>query len=167
MEITYEEVRLAVASKADKPLLFRLLQLYEHDLSAFTGADLNPDGIYESRYFDRYWSEQERIPMLICWRERTVGFALVRQLEAGPSSWQVAEYFILKKYRRSGIGSRAAILIFDRWGPFWEVRELENNPGARSFWLQVIGEYTSGRFQERRDADFRIPRWVQTFEKPV
>jgi predicted acetyltransferase len=54
----------------------------------------------------------------------------------------------LRKYRRQGIGKRAAFDVFDRFPGKWEIRQIQPNVTAQKFWKNVIGEYTKNRFEE-------------------
>jgi predicted acetyltransferase len=50
----------------------------------------------------------------------------------------LAEFFILRKYRRLGIGSQAAKLVFERFPGRWEMAVMKNNRPALSFWRCTI-----------------------------
>lgn len=64
-------------------------------------------------------------------------------------------YMQLRKYRRSGVGRRAAALLFDMLRARWTVRVLEANDGALAFWRETVREVTNGGATEaeRRDAN--------------
>lgn len=144
------QIDLSPAGLAEKPILARLLQLYLYDFTEFDGEDLNPAGLYEYPYFDQYWQEAGRSPLLIHVDGRLAGFALVRRLaedEGGPAS-SMAEFFILRKYRRLGVGSRAAKMVFQRFPGRWHIAVLAENQPARLFWRKVVQEYTRGDFTE-------------------
>ena len=94
------------------------------------------------------------------------GFAIVREgvpYLDGRSGTDMAEFFVLRKYRRHGAGERLATAMFDRYRGPWQVRELGNNERAQSFWRAIIGRYTGGAYDEREyDTDRR--RVVQFFD---
>ena len=74
------------------------------------------------------------------------GFILVTRgspASDDPEVFDVAEFFVLRRYRRFGVGRRAAILIWDRFPGRWIVRVSEGNRGAVPFWRNVIAEYTN------------------------
>ena len=71
------ELLVVEASLEQKPVLHRLMQLYLHDSSEFTGDDANPDGVFTYRYFDEYWREPDRFPFLIYCGANLAGFVLV------------------------------------------------------------------------------------------
>ena len=149
------EVVLDVATLADATLLSNLLELYVHDLSAaFPSIELGPDGRFGYPKLGLYWSEPERrFPFLIRCNGRVAGFALVTRgapASDDPDVFDVAEFFVLRRYRRSGVGRRAAVLLWSRFPGRWIVRVSEGNLGALPFWADVIAEFTCGAATESR-----------------
>jgi len=142
------EIVLDVATVADATLLSNLLELYLHDLSeAFPNVELGPDGRFGYPKLALYWSEPEsRFPFLIRCDGRVAGFALATHGSPAtddPDVFDVAEFFVLRRYRRSGVGERAATLLWNRFPGRWIVRVSEGNTGALAFWRGVIAKYTS------------------------
>ncbi|MEA2694021.1 MAG: hypothetical protein QOJ16_3408 [Acidobacteriota bacterium] len=147
------EVVLDVATLADATLLSNLLELYVHDLSAaFPSIELGPDGRYGYPALALYWSEPERrFPFLIRCDARVAGFALAQRGSPAtddPDVFDVAELFVLRRYRRSGVGRRAAVLLWNRLPGRWLVRVSEGNLRALPFWAGVIAEFTEGAATE-------------------
>jgi predicted acetyltransferase len=139
-----EDVVLAPAAPADSALLANLLELYLHDLSEAFPIELGPDGRFGYDELPLYWSEPERrFPFLIRYGSRVVGFVLVAALDE-PKVFDVAEFFVLRRFRRFGVGRRAAFLVWDRLPGRWTVRVSLGNKGALRFWADVIAEYTNG-----------------------
>ena len=157
------EVVIAPVSYADKPLLRNLVNLYFYDASEYTGRDVDEHGCFEYRYLDHYWTDVDhRWPNLIRVDGQIAGFVLVNDyphLESRPAR-TIAEFFILRKYRRQGVGEMAARHVFDLFPGPWEVSEIPQNVGAQAFWRRVIDRYTGGRWEERTLAG----RPVQTFD---
>jgi predicted acetyltransferase len=146
-------VVLDAATSADATLLSNLLELYIHDLSAaFPSVELGPDGRYGYRDLALYWSEPERrFPFLIRCDARVAGFVLAQRgspASEDPDVFDVAEFFVLRRYRCSGVGRRAAVLLWDRFPGRWIVRVSEGNLGALPFWAGVISEFTNGAATE-------------------
>ena len=141
------EIAVLVAGEDQRPVLARLMQLYIHDLSRFDGDEVGEDGLFDlGDYFDLYWVEAERYPFLIWVDGGPAGFVLVRELGEGRHS--IAEFFVLRRYRRSGVGRVAAVILFDLFKGDWVVAQLAEHKGAQQFWRGVIGGYTGGRFEE-------------------
>jgi predicted acetyltransferase len=107
--------------------------------------ELQPDGRFAYPDLPLYWSEASRFPFLAVVDGAWAGFVLVRQIqgstEYGPA-WDMAEFFVLRGYRRRGIGSRLARLAFARFPGAWQVRVMEANVAADSFWRRAIESFT-------------------------
>ncbi len=85
-------------------------------------------------------------------REKIAGFAFIKKIEKeGVVYTSVAEFFILKKYRKLGIGKRVARMIFDRFPGEWYVDVIQSNELASLFWERVINDYTSGKYNKSFD----------------
>ena len=76
----------------------------------------------------------------------------------------IVEFFVMRKYRRSGAGEAMARSVFDRFPGRWEVREIASNLPAQAFWRTIIGRYTDGRFEERTWDDEKWRGPVQFFD---
>jgi predicted acetyltransferase len=142
------EVVLEPATRSDAVLLANLLELYSHDLSDVFALEPGPDGRFGYEKLPRYWSEPERrFPFLIRVGARLAGFALVTRgspASEDPDDFDIAEFFVLRRHRHSGVGRRAAFLLWNRFVTRWIVRVSEGNPEGLRFWASVVGEYTSG-----------------------
>ena len=142
------EVVLEVATAHDAPVLSNLMELYAHDLSAVFSLELGPDGRFGYERLPLYWSEPEhRFPFFLRYGGRLVGFALITRgspASDDPEDFDVAEFFVVRRYRRCGVGRRAAFLLWDRYPVRWIVRVSEGNHGGCHFWGRVIAEYTHG-----------------------
>lgn len=153
-----------------KHVLGQLMQMYLYDFSEIDGDDVNESGEFPYRWLDHYWTESGRSPFLVYSDGHIAGFVLVRTISMagqGLDAKSVAEFFIMRKYRRIGLGRKAALHVFDRFRGAWEVRQTRANLPAQSFWRAVIGEYTHGDFEERDmdDESWRGP--VQTFDSSL
>jgi predicted acetyltransferase len=142
------EVALEPAKACDAPVLSNLLELYSHDLSDVFALELGASGRFGYEKLPLYWSESERrFPFLIRAGTRLAGFALVARgspVSEDPNDFEIAEFFVLRRHRRSGVGRRAAFLLWGRFDARWIVRVSEGNQHGLQFWANVIAEYTSG-----------------------
>jgi predicted acetyltransferase len=147
-----QEIALDVATPRDAVLLANLLELYAHDLSEAFALELGADGRFGYDKLPLYWSEPERrFPFLIRCCTRVVGFALVTRgspASDDPDDFDVAEFFVVRRHRRSGAGRRAAFLLWNKFAGRWIVRVSEGNHRGLSFWASVIAEYTGGALTE-------------------
>jgi predicted acetyltransferase len=148
--------RLQAAEPRDAPVLERLLELYAHDLSDAFALDLGADGRFGYPSLPLYWSEPgRRFPFLIRVGPALAGFALAVRgspLGSAPTDLDVAEFFVLRRYRRSGVGRRAAHLLWDTLPGRWIVRVADCNRAALPFWRAVIAEHTGQQFTEEERA---------------
>ena len=153
------EVSLTVATESEAALLANLLELYIHDLSeVFPGIELGADGRFGYRRLPLYWSEAERrFAFLIRNGGKVSGFILA--MRGSPYSedndvLDIAEFFVLRAQRRTGVGRLAAHLLWNRLPGRWTVRVSEGNLGALAFWAPVIEQYSGGRVvQSQRPGD--------------
>jgi predicted acetyltransferase len=165
------EVSLDPAGAADAPVLASLLELYSHDLSDAFALPIGADGKFGYPRLPLYFSEPDRrFPFLIRAGGELAGFVLATRgspLGDAATDLDVAEFFVLRRHRRAGVGRRAATALWDRMRGHWIVRVADCNQAALPFWNDVIGAYTGQRFtREARPAAGRI--WTRfAFDAPV
>ncbi len=161
-------IEVIEATPDQKPVLKNLLELYLYDFSEFTGDEVGEDGLYGYEPLEYYWNEPGRHAFLVRVDGKLAGFVLVNQYKVVPDEGEthaMAEFFILRKHRKKGIGEEAARQVLDLFPGKWQVAQIVENPGATAFWRKVIGRYTRGRYTEVVADN---PRWqgpVQCFEK--
>jgi predicted acetyltransferase len=148
-------VTVVEAPAAQRPVFDRLLQLYKYDFSEFAPigsphGEVDAEGRFAYPGLESYWQESGRIPLLIRAGDRLAGFALLNQWSAPelPLDHAVAEFFVLRKYRRARVGTRAALLIFHRYPGRWEVPVAWYNPPALAFWRSVTEAAAPGSVEE-------------------
>lgn len=156
------EVRGATAS--DRLPIYRMVELYQHDLSDIWPQELDALGEY-GYALDRYWREANCHAFVALVDGRYAGFALVDGAVkvAGYGRW-IDQFFVLKKYRRAGIGNAVAMRVFASLPGYWEVGQMPDNASAQAFWRRVVGEYTDGNYQEHVLASGSWQGVVQSFE---
>ena len=148
-----ENVELAEISYEQKSVLRSLMELYQYDMSPFeddSGNDVNEYGLYDYKYVDHYWTEEGRHPYFVKVSGKLAGFVLVREIEASELSvpfYSMAEFFILKKYRKQAIGKQAAFQVFGRFKGSGASLGWKNLP-AQNFWTTIISEYKAGEYSE-------------------
>ena len=138
-------VAVVPATFADKALIQHLLQLYIYDFSMFTDEDVDEHGLFGYRFLDHYWTDPDRHPFLIRHNDLIAGFAFVR---SGPP-FDMAEFFVLRKYRRQSVGLHAARALFAMFPGEWQVRQLEANAAAIAFWRAAIPEPFTENFNDK------------------
>src|SRR4051794_26425212 len=60
----------------------------------------------------------------------------------------IGEFFVLRNYRRKGIGKFVANRIFNMFPGKWRVSQMEDNQPSKEFWRKVISEYTKRDYLE-------------------
>jgi len=147
------KIELVEVDETEKSVLYQLVELYSYDFSEYDQADVNAHGFYGYTYFDYYWTEEARHPFFIKVDGKLAGFTLISDYcyalqDAGARS--VSEFFVMRKYRRKGVGKFAARWIFDQFPGKWEVVQHKDNIPSQIFWEQVVGEYTKGGFRREQ-----------------
>jgi predicted acetyltransferase len=64
------------------------------------------------------------------------------EISGKESVWDMAEFFIVRGYRRRGIGTETAHEVWRQFPGLWEVRVMESNSSAHHFWERAITEFT-------------------------
>ncbi|MFH2054765.1 MAG: GNAT family N-acetyltransferase [bacterium] len=146
------KVELRAIPETEKGVLWRLMQLYLYDFTEVEPCDVETSGEYEYPYFDNYWTDPDRHPFFIEVDGKLAGFVLICGWTALPeneSGRSIAEFFVMRRYRRRKIGSTAALLAFGMFPGRWEIRETKHNYPAQTFWRELINEYMSGAYLEK------------------
>jgi predicted acetyltransferase len=140
------QIELIKASIKQKHILANLLELYAYDFTEYCDFDIGDNGFYGCKDLDLYWIESNFFPYLIYVNKKIAGFILMQKgspISDDINIWDISEFFIMRKYKRHGVGNIAAIKIWERFKGFWQVRVLTSNPIACSFWLQTIKKFIS------------------------
>jgi predicted acetyltransferase len=57
--------------------------------------------------------------------------------------WDMAEFFVIRGYRRRGVGIAVAHQLWRRFPGIWEVRVMESNHSAHPFWTRAVSTFTN------------------------
>ena len=139
------KIEVVPATKEQEPVLANLLELYTYDFSELVDLKIGVDGRFGYERLPLYWREPGRFPFLIRANGDLAGFVLVQQgsqVSTAAEIWDVAEFFVLRRYRRHGVGVRAAHDVWRMFAGRWEVRVTDNNLVGRSFWQRAVTEFT-------------------------
>lgn len=151
------EIKLFLIKRKEKVILKELIEEYEKEL-------LNIENPGEYKYLDSYWEKENRFPYFIKIDNKIGGFVLINgHTIVNKDGKNIAEFYVKKEFRKNGVGKTTAMKVFDLFKGNWEVREIEENPNARTFWRKVIDEYTGHKFKETKINNQSWIGWIQTF----
>lgn len=158
---------LSPAGPADEARLGALFELYVYDFSELLGLDVGDDGRFRPPAMGSYFVDPERHAFLLRADDRLAGFALVHErsrVTGETGVFDMAEFFVLRLYRRRGLGEAMAGSLFDRFRGRWEVRQKPENVAATAFWRRVITKRMGGRWREEVRDDDRWKGVIQLFD---
>ena len=143
---------LIKVEEKDKNVIYNLMQLYTYELSFFEDETTNftmlDSGLYAmNKYVERYWQEESRQPYILKCNNKLAGFVLQKFNEENIN--EIAEFFVINKYRKMGAGTFMANKMFELYRGKWEVRTLIKNVRAQKFWRNTIKNYTNNNFEEK------------------
>ncbi len=156
-------VSVTVAEAAQATVIRNLTQLYTHDFSEFwrgtSRGDLNAEGLFAAYPLDDYWIRPDWSALLIWYDHALAGFSLVNdQTHSGlAANRNMAEFFILRKYRGQSVGRIAAEIIFSRYPGLWEVAVARKNSRARAFWNKTVRR--SANTSNIQELDLQNEHW--------
>ncbi len=153
----------AVAGPGERATLDNLMQLYVHDFSEHwagtSKGELASDGRFEPYPLDAYWRDAGHVPLLLRLGGNLIGFALLNASSHSglPVDRNMAEFFIVREYRRDGVGTVAATAIFSGYPGQWEAAVARKNVGALAFWRNVVRRHP--RVEDVEETDHSSAAW--------
>ena len=142
-------IRMQRVDRSADPVLQNLFEHYLHDMAEWFGFDTQEDGAY-SYPTGQIWDQG--CDVFIAYSAVTpIAFALVDSAGSrvpGSKARDLKEFFVVRRYRRDGVGKAFAAYVWDQCPGPWLVRVYQGNRPALPFWRNVIAEYSAGEFQE-------------------
>jgi predicted acetyltransferase len=135
------DIQLVPAAPEQEPIMANLLELYAHDFSEFQHLELAADGRFGYKHLPLYWSDPDRHAFLVKVNGRLAGLVLVKrgsEVSEGALVWDVGEFFVVRGYRRQGVGTKVAHEVWRRFPGPWKVRVMQSNHEALKFWQRAI-----------------------------
>lgn len=139
------DIEVIPAAAEQEPTLANLLQLYAHDFSELHRLEMDGAGRFGYPLLPLYWSEPGRFPFLVKECGNLAGFVFVKcgsEVSANLTVWDMAEFFILRGFRRRGIGTQVAHQVWKQFPGPWEIRVMDSNVSAHHFWQRAISTFT-------------------------
>jgi predicted acetyltransferase len=130
-------------------VLRNLMQGYEAEFSAITKKVPANDGLFALDTFvdknhDGYLLLEEGLP---------IGFAIKGEKSG---LHDISEFYIVPSKRASGIGSKFAAQIFQKYPGQWQVLQIDGADKAIDFWNKAIDAFKQGDFVQDTITD---PYW--------
>ncbi|AYG45492.1 GNAT family N-acetyltransferase [Pseudomonas sp. Leaf58] len=128
-------IELLPTTADQAPLIRNLYQFYAYESSAWEQEDVDVDGRFyiHDEHLQRYWQADGWAAYLVLADGFIAGFVLVERSEL-PSieAFELADLFILPKYRRQGIGRAVALQLLGGEGD-WLLRCYAQDAPALAF----------------------------------
>jgi predicted acetyltransferase len=140
--VRIEVIRAALEQEA---VLGNMLELYIHDFSELRDCDLGSNGRFGYAPLPLYWSDPDRHPFLVRIDDKLAGFALVKrgsEVSGNNAVWDMAEFFVIRGYRRRGLGTQVTHELWRQFPGLWEIRVMQSNVPAYQFWARAISMFT-------------------------
>ena len=140
----------------EKSILAHLIELYEYDFSEYENTDVNSLGLYGYSYLDYYWTEDRRYAYFIKVDGKLAGFVMVCghcYVSKDKDTLFLSEFFVMRKYRKLGIGKHAAKKVFNKHKGKWELTVHPKNPVSIKFWTNVIQECVGENYELLKDVE--------------
>lgn len=145
------ELQLIEVKESDKDILFNLMQLYTYELTFYedetTNFTLLDSGLYEmDDYLESFFIDDNKHAYILKCNDKLAGF--VMQICTEKNMNEIAEFFVLNKYRRIGAGTFMANKMFELYKGKWEINTLIKNKKAQCFWRKTVSRASNGTFDE-------------------
>lgn len=149
----FNKVSLVSASLEQYPIIQNMAPFYVYDMSEYfaneEGWGISDQGSYICMDFKKYWLTDEAFPYLIYYKNELAGFVIIDKKGSNKTTdYNMAQFFILRKFKHKGLGRFVAYQCFDKYKGNWEVMVLPGNEGAYRFWRSIICGYTANNFTE-------------------
>ena len=151
----------------DFPALQQMLELYQYELSDIWPQDTDAQARY-GYDLGRHRRGAHFHAHVALAGSQYAGFALVcpARVTRSQGCW-MEQFFVLKRFRRQGVGFALARYVLDHHPGEWEVGQMTANTAAQAFWRQTISALTNGAFVEIVVKEGEWQGVVQQFDVPT
>jgi len=161
------DVEVFPALPEHQPVLANLLELYAHDFSEVVDVKLGADGRFGYTDLPLYWTDRHHYPFLVRADGQLAGFVFVRRgsaISTDQDVWDMTEFFVVRGFRRLGLGTAIARHIWNRFPGRWEVRVIDRNRHAKEFWAHAISVFLGTTIESIRFDKGGDAWWVFAFQ---
>ena len=134
-------VELIQTGPEEAELIRNLYQYYAYESSDWEQEDVEADGRFyiHDEHLARYWQDPQWSANLLLVDGYIAGFLLIEGSELpGIDALELADLFILKRYRRKGIGRAIASQVLCSGEANWLVRFYDQDEVSQAFWRTVL-----------------------------
>ena len=134
-------VELIQTGPEQAELICNLYQFYAYESSDWEQEDVEQDGRFyiHEEHLSRYWQDPQWSANLLLVDGYIAGFLLIERSELpGINALELADLFILKRYRRKGIGRALATQVLTSGETDWLVRFYDQDEASQAFWRSVL-----------------------------
>lgn len=134
-------VELIQTGPEESELIRNLSQYYAYESSDWEQEDVEADGRFyiHDEHLTRYWQDPLWSANLLLVDGCIAGFLLIEGSELpGIDALELADLFILKRYRRKGIGRAIATQVLCSGEADWLVRFYDQDEVSQAFWRSVL-----------------------------
>jgi predicted acetyltransferase len=134
-------VELIQTGPEEAELIRNLYQYYAYESSDWEQEDVEADGRFyiHDEHLARYWQDPQWSANLLLVDGYIAGFLLIEGCELpGIEALELADLFILKRYRRKGIGRAIATQVLCSGEADWLVRFYDQDEVSQAFWRVVL-----------------------------
>lgn len=134
-------IELIPTEPDDIEVIANLYQFYAYESSDWEFQDVEENGRFyvHEDHLVRYWQDPDWSANLLRVNGEIAGFVLIERSEVpGIDALELADIFILKRYRRKGIGRALMGQVLMGGHENWLVRYYPQDDVADAFWNKVM-----------------------------
>lgn len=131
---------LIFVKEREREQLWNLLQKYLCEMSAYyPDLEVDGNGNYPYEHFEDYFSDPTRRAYIIYDGDSVAGFVMLNKISVFGEDidHSVAEFFILPKFRRTGLGTDIFLVLRKQFKGQWEIKFDSTNAPAAAFWTKM------------------------------
>jgi len=129
------------ATSGDAERLFHLMQFYYFEASAWSGEEVRPDGLFDCdrRDVEASLRDDPQWARLLSVDEALAGFVLVDRVERDGHHYpELADLFVLPKYRRQGLAAYVVSTLLRPGEGQWLLAVFRGDLAAHAYWLRTL-----------------------------
>lgn len=123
-----------------KNTIWNMFQFYCYDTSVYDGYDVEADGNYKmcADYFAQYWQLPRWSAYIVKVDGALAGFALIEPSDAVAEAQELADLFIMRRFRRRGVAQQVVSHFMATRAIPWTITTFDDAPDATAFWQQMF-----------------------------